>query len=149
MSKEWTISDSQKQHFTTNLVAGEIQKDQLKDAQTSEHRNRQWCLNRKSQKKKKNHYTVTPWEKEVLSSIYVHTECEKSVSELWRNILPPSSCHTTKILYDVITQKIITYNHNTMENSNPTLSVCCYPKRQTNFRIKGEIMHFITLCKFM
>jgi hypothetical protein len=50
MSKEWKISDSQKQHFTTNLVAGEIQEDQLKDGQTSEHRNR---LNRKSQKKKK------------------------------------------------------------------------------------------------
>jgi hypothetical protein len=44
MSKEWKISDSQKQHFTTNLVAGEIQEDQLKDGQTSEHRNRQWCL---------------------------------------------------------------------------------------------------------
>jgi hypothetical protein len=41
MSKEWKISDSQKQHFTTNLVAGEIQEDQLKDGQTSEHRNRQ------------------------------------------------------------------------------------------------------------
>jgi hypothetical protein len=41
MSKEWKISDSQKQHFTTNLVAGEIHEDQLKDGQTSEHRNRQ------------------------------------------------------------------------------------------------------------
>jgi hypothetical protein len=51
--KEWKISDSQKQHFTTNLVAGEIQEYQLKDGQTSEHRNRQRCLNRKSQKKKK------------------------------------------------------------------------------------------------
>jgi hypothetical protein len=39
MSKEWKISDSQKQLFTTNLVAGEIQEDQLKDGQTSEHRN--------------------------------------------------------------------------------------------------------------
>jgi hypothetical protein len=27
--------------LTTNLVAGEIQEDQLKDGQTSEHRNRQ------------------------------------------------------------------------------------------------------------
>jgi hypothetical protein len=27
--------------FTTNLAAGEIQEDQLKDGQTSEHRNRQ------------------------------------------------------------------------------------------------------------
>jgi hypothetical protein len=34
-------------------VAGEIQEDKLKDGQTSEHRSRQWCLNRKSQKKKK------------------------------------------------------------------------------------------------
>jgi hypothetical protein len=41
MSKDWKISDSQKQHFTTNLAAGEIQEDQLEDGQTSEHRNRQ------------------------------------------------------------------------------------------------------------
>jgi hypothetical protein len=41
MSKEWKIPDSQTQHFTINLVAGEIQEDQLKDGQTSEHRNRQ------------------------------------------------------------------------------------------------------------
>jgi hypothetical protein len=34
MSKEWEISYSQKQHFTTNLAAGEIQEDQLKDGQT-------------------------------------------------------------------------------------------------------------------
>jgi hypothetical protein len=61
--KEWKISDSQKQHFTTNLVAGEIQEDQLKDGQTSEHRNR------KSQKKKKSE--SVKWIKLAQNSVVV------------------------------------------------------------------------------
>jgi hypothetical protein len=57
-------------------VAGEIQEDKEKDGQTSEHRNRQWCLNRKSQKKKKNYWTfiLNPEQRRVFQLVFYNNK---------------------------------------------------------------------------